>query len=138
MSVRTCSSRLTAPEDGSDPNFLEQFAVTYRFGQGAPNGFRIPFNAETGEVIPERWRNWRRHDPINLVSKYRANLKSLRGIYIDCGWCDQYHIHYGSRLLSQRLAVAGIKHRYEEFDDDHFDIDYRMDFSLPFLYRSLR
>ncbi len=31
----------TAPEDGSDPTFLEQFAVTYRFGQGAPNGFRI-------------------------------------------------------------------------------------------------
>jgi len=35
------------------------------------------------EVIAERWRNWRRHDPINLVAKYRANLKSLRGIHID-------------------------------------------------------
>jgi hypothetical protein len=32
---------------------------------------------------------------INLVARYRANLKSLRGIYIDCGWRDQYHIHYG-------------------------------------------
>lgn len=31
----------TTPEDASDPNFLEQFAVTYRFAQGAPNGFRI-------------------------------------------------------------------------------------------------
>jgi hypothetical protein len=30
-----------------------------------------------------------------------------------------------------------IRHRYEEFDDDHSDIDYRMDVSLPFLYRSL-
>ena len=38
-------------------------------------GFRIPFNAESGEAIEERWRNWRRHDPINLVAKYRANLK---------------------------------------------------------------
>ena len=108
-------------------------AATYDPDPRAPNGFRIPFNAETGEVILERWRNWRRHDPINLVAKYRANLKSLRGIYIDCGWRDQYHIHYGSRLLSQRLADAGIKHRYEEFDDDHSDIDYRMDVSLPFL-----
>ena len=102
-------------------------AATYDPDPRAPNGFRIPFNAETGEVILERWRNWRRHDPINLVAKYRANLKSLRGIYIDCGWRDQYHIHYGSRLLSQRLAEAGIKHRYEEFDDDHSDVDYRMD-----------
>jgi dipeptidyl-peptidase-4 len=31
----------TAPEDASDASFLEQFAVTYRFSQGAPNGFRI-------------------------------------------------------------------------------------------------
>ena len=64
--------------------------------------------------------------------------KSLRGIYIDCGWRDQYHIHYGTRILSKRLAAAGIRHRYEEFDDDHSDIDYRMDVSLPFLYRALR
>jgi hypothetical protein len=112
-------------------------AATYDPDPRAPLGFRIPFNAETGELIEERWRNWRRHDPINLVAKYRANLKSLRGIYIDCGWRDQYHIHYGSRLLSQRLAEAGIQHRYEEFDDDHSDIDYRMDVSLPFLSRAL-
>ncbi len=112
-------------------------AATYDPDPRAPLGFRIPFNAETGEVIAERWRNWRRHDPINLVAKYRANLKSLRGIYIDCGWRDQYHIHYGSRLLSQRLADAGINHRYEEFDDDHSDIDYRMDVSLPFLYKAI-
>jgi len=44
----------------------------------------------------------------------------------------------GSGLLSQRLAAAGIRHRYEEFDDEHSDIDYRMDVSLPFLYRALR
>ena len=112
-------------------------AATYDPDPRAPLGFRIPFNAESGEVIAERWRNWRRHDPINLVAKYRANLKSLRGIYIDCGWRDQYHIHYGSRLLSKRLIEAGIKHRYEEFDDDHSDIDYRMDASLPFLYKAL-
>jgi hypothetical protein len=113
-------------------------AATYDPDPRAPLGFRIPFNAESGEAIAERCRNWRRHDPINLVAKYRANLKSLRDIYIDCGWRDQYHIHFGSRILSQRLAAAGIRHRYEEFDDDHSDIDYRMDVSLPFLYRALR
>jgi S-formylglutathione hydrolase FrmB len=98
----------------------------------------VPVNLETGEAIWERWKEWNRHDPINLVAKYRASLKSLRGIYIDCGWRDQYQIHFGSRILSQRLALAGIRHRYEEFDDNHSDIDYRMDVSLPFLYRALR
>lgn len=113
-------------------------AATYDPDPRAPNGFRVPFNLETGEVIAERWRAWRRHDPVNMVARHRAALKSLRGIYIDCGWRDQYHIHYGARLLSARLAAARVAHRYEEFDDNHSDIDYRMDVSLPFLYRALK
>jgi len=113
-------------------------AATYDPDPRAPLGFRIPFNAETGEVIAARWKAWQRHDPVNMVGRYRSALKSLRGIYIDCGWRDQYHIHYGCRMLSQRLAEARVGHRYEEFDDDHSDVDYRMDVSLPFLYRVLR
>jgi S-formylglutathione hydrolase FrmB len=113
-------------------------AATYDPDPRAPLGFRVPFNLESGEVIDRRWSKWRENDPINLVGKYRDNLKSLRGIYIDCGWRDQYHIHYGSRILSKRLSEAGIRHTYEEFDDDHSDIDYRMDVSLPFLYRALK
>src|SRR5262245_58237126 len=110
-------------------------AATYDPDPHAPLGFRVPFNLESGELIQERWRRWLRHDPINLVSRYRRNLRSLRGIYIDCGWRDQYHIHYGTRILSKRLSAAGVPHTYEEFEDNHSDIDYRMDRSLPFLYR---
>ena len=113
-------------------------AATYDPDPRAPNGFRLPFNLETGELLPERWRRWQAHDPIRLVRKYRSNLRKLRGIYVDCGWRDQYHIQYGSRLLSQELGRAGVAHLYEEFDDDHSDIDYRMDVSLPFLYRALK
>ena len=65
-------------------------------------------------------------------------MKTLSGIYIDCGWRDQYQIHYGARILSKRLAADGIRHTYEEFDDNHSDIDYRMNVSLPFLYRALK
>jgi S-formylglutathione hydrolase FrmB len=113
-------------------------AATYDPDPKAPLGFRVPFNLETGEMIEQRWNQWRRHDPINLVEKHQDSLKSLRGIYIDCGWRDQYHIQYGTRILSRRLAEAGIRHTYEEFDDDHSDVDYRMDVSLPFLYRALK
>jgi len=113
-------------------------AASYDPDRRAPNGFRLPFNLETGELIEKRWAAWQRHDPVNLVRKYKSNLQSLRGIYIDCGFRDQYQIHYGCRILSKRLSAAGIKHTYEEFDDNHSDVDYRMDVSLPFLTRSLR
>ncbi|MDE1976520.1 MAG: enterochelin esterase [Elusimicrobia bacterium] len=112
-------------------------AATYDPDPKAPLGFRVPFNLESGEVLPERWRHWQSHDPIRLVSRYRQSLKSMRGLYLDCGWRDQYHIHYGMRILSQRLSEAGIRHVYEEFDDNHSDVDYRMDKSLPFLYKAL-
>jgi S-formylglutathione hydrolase FrmB len=112
-------------------------AATYDPDPKAPLGFRLPFNLETGERLEEAWRRWLKHDPIHLVAKHARALKSLRGIYIDCGSRDQYHIHYGTRILSKRLQQAGIAHTYEEFDDNHSDVDYRMDVSLPFLYKAL-
>lgn len=113
-------------------------AASYDPDPKAPNGFRMPFNLETGELLKDRWKNWQKHDPINLVGRYAANLRKLAGIYIDCGWRDQYHIHYGTRILSKRLADHGIRHRYEEFDDSHSGIDYRMEQSLPFLYQAVK
>jgi S-formylglutathione hydrolase FrmB len=113
-------------------------AATYDPDPAVPLGFRLPLNLETGEIIPARWRAWLAHDPIHLVGRYRRNLASLKGIYVDCGWRDQYHLHYGARILSKRLAEHGIAHVYEEFDDNHSSIDYRMDVSLPFLYRALK
>jgi S-formylglutathione hydrolase FrmB len=113
-------------------------AATYDPEPGTKLGFRIPFHLETGELIESRWRNWLKHDPVHLVGRYKTALRSLRGIFIDCGWRDQYQIHYGTRILSKRLHEHGIEHTYEEFDDTHSAIDYRMDRSLPFLYRALR
>jgi S-formylglutathione hydrolase FrmB len=113
-------------------------AATYDPDPKAPNGFRLPFNLETGEIISARWRRWLAQDPINLVKRHREALLSLKGIYIDCGWRDQFQIHYGSRILSKRMRASGIPHRYEEFDGTHSGIDSRMDESLPFLYKALK
>ena len=105
---------------------------------GVVYGRDQPIDLETGEMLPARWRAWLGHDPINMVESCTHNLESLKAIYIDCGWKDNYHIHYGTRILSKRLTLAGIKHVYEEFPDTHSRIDYRMDRSLPFLYRALK
>ena len=144
-------------DDGRVKNFLENIwkkdkpsdgeghalmiiamAASYDTDPKAPLGFRLPFNLETGELIQARWKAWLKHDPINLVTKYRDNLKSLKGIYVDCGWRDQYGIHFGARILSKRMKQAGVKHVYEEFDDTHSGIDYRIETSLPFLYKALK
>jgi len=113
-------------------------AATYDPDRRAPNGFRVPFNLETGELLPARWKRWQANDPVNLVARHAAALRSLKGVYIDCGWRDQYHLHYGARQLSLRLRQHRVAHHYEEFDDTHSGVDYRMDVSLPYLYRALK
>jgi S-formylglutathione hydrolase FrmB len=93
----------------------------------------------TGEIDEKRWARWRRHDPIELAKRagVQKQLRSLRGIYIDCGTRDQYHLHYGARILHKRLREAKISHHYEEFDDDHSSVGYRLDVSLPWLYEKI-
>jgi S-formylglutathione hydrolase FrmB len=113
-------------------------AASYDPDLKAPNGFRMPVNLETGEMIEKRWKAWLAHDPIVMVDDHLKALRSMRGIWIDCGWSDQYAIHYGARILSKKLAQHHIEHVYEEFDDNHSDIDYRLDASLPFLVDALK
>jgi len=121
--------------DGATLMFLAM-AAFYDPDPASPLGFRLPMDLETGEVDEARWSRWRRHDPVFLVRResVRRQLRSLRGVFIDCGTRDQFHLLYGARILHDRLRRAGIPHRYAEFDDDHSSIDYRLDASLPWLY----
>ncbi len=114
-------------------------AATYDPDKAAPKGIRLPVDLDTCELDPERWERWLEHDPLRLVRKpaSHANLRSLRGLYVDCGSKDQYHLVFGARALRDALEAARIPHRYEEFDDDHSNIDYRMDVSLPYLYEAV-
>lgn len=113
-------------------------AASYDPDPRAEHGFRLPFDLETGELLPERWRRWLAHDPVRLVARHARSLRSLRGLWVDCGWRDQYRIHFGSRRLSEALRRARVPHVYEEFDGTHSGIDQRMERSLPYLARALR
>jgi enterochelin esterase-like enzyme len=112
-------------------------AAHYDPDPAAPLGFHLPFDPATGRLVPERWERWLRHDPVRILETHADNLRALSGIWIDCGWKDQYHLLWGARMLHEGLITRSIPHVYEEFPDDHSDIDYRMDRSLPYLYRAV-
>jgi S-formylglutathione hydrolase FrmB len=122
-------------EDGTALMFLAM-AASYDPDPSSRLGFRLPMDLRTGELDERRWARWLRHDPIHLVQREsaRRQLRSLKGVFIDCGFRDPYRLHYGARILHDRLTKHRIAHRYEEFDDGHSGIDYRMDVSLPWLH----
>ena len=104
----------TERPSGSDITVLMMIcmAATYDPDPRAPLGFRLPYDLNTGEFIEARWRRWLQHDPLYVARNAKQDLKRLKGIFIDCGWRDQYHIHFGSRQLSTQLKKMGIKHTY--------------------------
>ncbi len=112
-------------------------AAHYDDDDAAPLGFHLPVDVKTGRLLPDRWERWLRHDPVRMIPEHVDALRSSRGLWIDCGTRDQYHLLWGARMMREELAKAEIPHRYEEFDDDHSDIDYRMDRSLPYLAAAL-
>ncbi len=126
------------PQDGSFSvmNVLAM-AASYDPDPNEFLGMRLPVTFDTCEVIEERWANWMRHDPAVAVQTLGHNLRNLKALYIDCGERDQFNLLYGARRLTRRLNELGIAHRYEEFKDNHSNVDYRMDESLPFLVTAL-
>jgi enterochelin esterase-like enzyme len=100
-------------------------------------GVRLPVDVHTCELIPERWANFMKWDPLVMAETMGPGLKKLRALYIDCGDVDQYNLVYGARRMHRLLSKLDVKHTYEEFPDDHSAVDYRMDVSLPILAKAL-
>jgi enterochelin esterase-like enzyme len=112
-------------------------AASFDPDPSAPYGIRLPVTLDTCELIPERWANWVKWDPLTLVETNGPGMKKLKALYIDCGDVDQYNLVYGARRMHKRLEHLSVPHIYEEFPDNHSSVDYRMDVSLPILAKAL-
>lgn len=112
-------------------------AATYDPDPSAPYGVRLPVDPHTCELIPERWAEWMKWDPLTLARERPNALKQLKCVYIDCGDIDQFDLVYGARRLHRLLTQQDTAHVYEEFADNHSSVDYRMDISLPLLAKAL-
>jgi S-formylglutathione hydrolase FrmB len=97
----------------------------------------FPFDLHTCELKPEIWARWLEFDPVQLVDRYAEELKKLRLLFIDCGTRDEFNLQFGARILSRKLEARDVPHEHEEFDDGHFEIQYRYDVSLPKIAQAL-
>jgi enterochelin esterase-like enzyme len=97
----------------------------------------LPFDLHSGVIDSTAWARWMAHDPVEMADSQSGPLNSLKALFIDCGVRDEYNLIFGARQLHSKLNAAGVRHFYEEFDDTHMEIDYRVETSLPFLARAL-
>jgi enterochelin esterase family protein len=123
-------------EDVSVLNVLAMSAC-YSPDRNAPLGLRLPFDTETGEIIPEVWERWLQHDPVRMVERYASELRGLKLLYLDAGTRDEFALDLGARVLCTRLKAHNIPFIHEEFDDGHFNISYRYDRSLEHISKAV-
>lgn len=89
--------------------------------------FDLPFDVSTGELRPEIFDKWLKHDPVRMVDRYISNLRKLKLIYLDAGTRDEFNLHIGARIFCNKLKDKKIKYIHEEFNDGHMSIQYRYD-----------
>ncbi len=93
----------------------------------------MPFDLQTGELRDDVFARWLAFDPVERVAGREDALRRLRLRYLDCGRRDEYGLDIGARLVTQRMRELGLDVRHEEFDDDHRNVGYRYEISLPAL-----
>jgi enterochelin esterase-like enzyme len=82
----------------------------------------LPYREENGVAVPAEpgFSAWEANFIENMVPKYSANLRRLRGLRFDSGYEDQFqYIPPNSRALSLKLTTYGIDHVFEEYNGDH-------------------
>lgn len=121
----------------SQPEFqtMEILGYTAAYSPRSATAFDLdlPFDLHSGKLRDDVFARWLAFDPVERVSGADAALRGLRLRYLDCGRRDEYGLDIGARLVAARIRDLGLTVRHEEFDDDHRNVGYRYEISLPAL-----
>ncbi len=93
----------------------------------------LPFDLHTGEIRGDVFEKWLSFDPVEQAPHHDEELRRLRLRYLDCGRRDEYALDIGARLIAERIRELGLEVRHEEFEDDHRNVGYRYEISMPAL-----
>ena len=95
---------------------------------------RLPFDSETGEVIPEIWERWLAWDPVRMARERIDAVRSWKAVYIDAGKSDEYFLDLGAEAFRHVVEeIGGPEIYFELFEGKHGGITYRYPISLKWL-----
>jgi len=121
----------------SDGALLGTWAMAACYSAEPDGTVTLPFDPATGRLRDEVWRRWLALDPVRMAAGHGAQLRSLRGIYLDAGRRDQFWLDLGAAAFSAELDALEIEHTFELFDATHSGIEYRYPKGLAFLAERL-
>ena len=122
----------------SDSVLLNSWCMAACYSTEEDGTVRLPFDADTGELIPDVWERWLAKDPVRMVPERAEAVRSLRAVYIDSGNKDEWYLDLGAEAFRRALADVGVTDvHFELFDAGHMGIEYRYPLSLRYLAERL-
>lgn len=122
----------------SDIVLLNAWCMAACYSADADGTVRLPFDPTTAAAVPEVVERWLAWDPVRMVPRHAAALRSQRAIYIDAGRRDEYFLDLGAEAFRRALAAIGVTDVFFElFDATHAAIEYRYPLGLAYLLKRL-
>ncbi|MDQ3953446.1 MAG: alpha/beta hydrolase-fold protein [Actinomycetota bacterium] len=112
-------------------------AACYSPDESQPGKAVLPFEVDTGRLIPEVWERWLEWDPVRVAPKRMEALASMRHVYLDAGRSDEYFLDLGAVAFSKELRAGGVEHELVLFDGKHGGLQYRYPKAITDLARAL-
>jgi hypothetical protein len=103
---------------------LSTYAMAAAYSPG-PERAELPFEIETGRLLPDVWERWLRWDPVRMAPGHAEALHGMRRIYLDAGRRDEYFLDLGAQALAAEFTQMGVEHTLELFDGGHGGIAHR-------------
>src|ERR671932_686058 len=73
----------------TDHVLLNMWCMAACYSTDEDGTVRLPFEPETGKLVPEVWERWLEWDPVRMAARHAEALQGLRGIYVDAGNRDE-------------------------------------------------
>jgi putative esterase len=122
----------------SDSVLLNSWCMAACYSTDEDGTVRLPFDIDTGKLVPEVWERWLAKDPVRMVPERVEAVRSLRAVYIDSGKKDEWYLDLGAEAFRRALADVGVTDvHFELFDAGHMGIEYRYPLSLKYLAERL-
>ena len=112
----------------TDGVLLNAWCMAACYSTDADGTVRLPFEPQTGRLVPEVWKRWLAWDPVRMARERAEALRALRAIWIDAGRSDEFYLDLGAEAFLAELEALGIGEpvlRFELFDGTHAGIEWR-------------
>lgn len=118
----------------SDHTLLNDYCMAACYSADLDGTVNLPYDTQTGQLIPETWERWLAWDPVRMVPMHAEALQSMKAIYIDAGRRDEFYLDLGATAFHRALLQIGVTDVFFDlFDATHMSIEYRYPLSLMYL-----